>query len=160
MVGGKNHGLGPGHLGSIFSSARDQQCDAQQATPTFSFFICQMEQLREMIPECPSPSPVAGFSEELFPVMPTGLGDVLQERNHPPSPLSFPHSLGLLTCFLGTSRCSFPHVCCSPSSPHDLPRRVGPTVPLPLDFPSSLCGASERWGKILFPYSLRSKSSS
>lgn len=87
MVGGKNHGLGPGHLDSIFSSARDQQCDAQQATPTFSFFICQMEQLREMIPECPSP--VAGFSEELFPVMTTGLWDVLQARNHPLSPFHF-----------------------------------------------------------------------
>lgn len=66
---GKNHGLGPGHLVSISSSAKDQQCDAQQATPTFSFFICQMEQLKGMIPECLSPSPVAGFSEELFAVM-------------------------------------------------------------------------------------------
>ena len=38
--------------------------------------------------------------------------------------------------------------------PGDLPWRVEAALPLPLDFPSSICGASERWGEVVFSYSL------
>lgn len=93
-VGGESPGLVPRHLGSISSSVRDQQCDAQQATATFRVFICQMQQLKEMTPEGPSPSPLAGFSEELFPGwMTQAWGWWCWRGNHPPSPLSLLHSL-------------------------------------------------------------------
>lgn len=65
----------------------------------------------------------------------TGLGVVMLVSL---SPFSFPHSSGLLKCFLAASGSkSFPPGAVLPPAPV----KVGSALPLPLDFLLSFCGA-------------------